>query len=210
MLSYAFFYFVGQNVAWLLSSWLVSLLICAVAPVAVFIFDSKYAFNAITVFVGWASVVVIPEFVLKIGHVTFDSDIKNQLLPLLAVFDALVFVVITIIINVNDSSPAVWTVLLGAHVLYVWGIWHVNFFAKRIREPSHARSYFATYLLILIINDLYFLVISLIIHGHPLNFIAVFVAGCLTAIPLLFASHDTFQTWIAKQTTSVSEIEEAK
>lgn len=210
MLSYAFFYFVGQNIAWLLSSWTISLLVCVVAPISVFIFDSKYVAQALTVFVGWASVVVVPEFVLKVGHVTFDVDIKNQLLPLLAVFDALVFVVITIIINVNDSSPAVWIILLGAHVLYVWGIWHINFFAKRIQEPHHIRSYFATYLLILIVNDMYFLVISLIIHGHALNFIAVLVAGCLTAIPLLFASHNTFQSWIAKQTTNVNDVEDVK
>ena len=210
MLSYAFFYFIGQNVAWLLSSWLISLLVCVAAPISVFIFDSKYVAQALTVFVGWASVVMVPEFVLKVGHVTFDNDIKNQLLPLLAVFDSLVFVVITIVINVNDSAPAVWIILLGAHVLYVWGIWHINFFAKRICEPAHARSYFATYLLILIANDMYFLIISLIVHGHALNFISVLVAGCLTAVPLLFASHDIFQAWITKQTTNSSDPEEVQ
>lgn len=205
MISFAFGYFVGQNIAWLLSSWVISLLVCAVVPATVFIFDSDAAPRTFTAFLGWASVVVVPEFVLQIGHSTFDGDSKNQLLPLLAVFDALVFVVITIVVNVNDASPVIWVVLLAAHVVYVWGIWHVNHYAKRVHDHH---KYFFPYMLVLICNDVYFLIVALIIHGHPLNFISVLIASLLTAVPLLLTSRsDAIMRWMATRGVAPAEIE---
>lgn len=194
MVSYAFGYFVGQNLAWLLSSWVISLLACAVVPAMIFIFDQSSASRALTTFLGWASVVVVPEFVLQIGHSTFDGDTKNQLLPLLAVFDALIFLAITIVTNVNDSSPVIWVILLAAHVLYVWGIWHVNHYAKRVHDHH---KYFFAYMFVLIFNDVYFLIVALIGHGHPLNFISVAIASVLTAVPLvLFSRNDAVMQWV--------------
>lgn len=194
MLSYAFFYFVGQNITWLFSSWLVSLLVCATFPIVVMIVDGSAAVRATTVFIGWASVFFIPEFVLKIEHVTFHGDIKHQLTLLMAAFDMLIFVGISFAINVNDSSLVIWTMLLGAHVFYVWGIWYFNFYAKRVQDHH---TFFATYMLVLIANDIYFLLVSLIVHGHPLNFTSVLIAGLLTAVPLLFLSrNEVFVNWV--------------
>ncbi len=194
MISYVFGYLIGQNIAWLLSSWVISLLVCAVVPSTVFIFDSDSAPRTLTAFLGWASVVVVPEFVLQIGHATFDGDTKNQLLPLLAVFDALVFVVITIVVNVNDSSPIVWVILLAAHVVYVWGIQYVNHYAKRVRDHH---KYFFPYMLVLIFNDVFFLIVALVVHGHPLNFISVLIASALTAVPLFLSSrNEAIMRWV--------------
>lgn len=199
MLSRAFFYFVGQNITWLLSSWQKSLLVCSLVCAAVLLVSVNYYEQALTALVGWASVVVVPEFILKVTHVTFDAHIKHQMLPMLVALDAIIFIVITIIVNVNDASPIVWVLLMAAHVGYVWIMWHVNIFAKRVHD---VRIYFATYLLTLLANDTYFLIVALIIHGHPLNFIAVAIAAVLTAIPLMFASSDAFAQWIDKHSTA--------
>lgn len=199
MLSQAFFYFVGQNITWLLSSWVKSLSVCAVICVVVLLVNLDYAAHGLTTLVGWASVVVVPEFILKITHVTFDTHIKYQLLPILVLLDVFIFVCITIVVNVNDSSPAVWILLMAAHFAYVWIIWHVNNFSKRVQD---VRIYFATYLLTLVANDAYFLIVALIVHGHPLNFISVAIAGVLTAVPLLFASSEAFAQWVEKHTTA--------
>lgn len=194
MLSFAFFYFVGQNIAWLLSSWMVSGLVCTIIPVVVLLMGVDHGSNSLTVFVGWASVVVVPEFIFKIEHSTFDGDIKNQLLPILAVFDALIFVALTIIVNMNDSAPAVWIFLLAAHALYVNAIWHINNYAKRVHTPYR---YFATYMGVLLANDIFFLIVSLIIHGHPLNFISVLIAGVLTTLQLVFMARTPyFSQWL--------------
>lgn len=196
MLSYAFFYFVGQNITWLFSSWLVSLLVCAAFPIATLAVNGSSAVVATAVFIGWASVFFIPEFVLKIEHVTFHGDIKHQLTPLMAVFDMLVFVGISTVINVNDSSLAVWTILLGVHVFYVWGIWYFNFYAKRVQDHH---IFFAVYMLLLIANDVYFLLVSLILHGHPLNFTSVLIAGLLSGLALLFLTrNEGFVAWVEK------------
>lgn len=199
MLSQAFFYFVGQNITWLLSSWIKSLCLCVFIGLIVLCVDLNYIGHALTALVGWASVVVVPEFILKITHMTFEAHIKYQLLPLVLVIDAFVFVALTIIVNVNDSSPAVWVLLMAAHVGYVWAIWHVNNFSRRVQD---VRLYFATYLLTLLANDAYFLIIALVVHGHPLNFISVVIAGVLTAVPLFFASSEAFAQWVEKHTTA--------
>lgn len=195
MLSYAFGYYIGQNIAWLFSSWVISMLVCAVLPAIIFIADSHNGVRALTVFVGWASVAFISEFVLKIGHSTFDGDTKNQLLPLVATLDAFVFLLITFITNVNDASPVIWIILLGTHVIYVWGIWHFNNYAKRVHDH---RTYFSTYIFVLVANDVFFFIIALIVHGHPLNFIAVLIAGALTAAGLLLSTRsDMVMQWLS-------------
>lgn len=197
MLSFAFGYYIGQNVAWLLSSWVVSLLVCAVLPAVAFIIDSSTAARTFTVFVGWASVAAVPEYVLKTGHATFDGDVKNQLLPMLAVFDALVFIFISAATNVNDASPVIWLFLLWVHALYVWGIRHINHYVRRVHDD---RGYFYTYMLVLICNDLFFFIVSLIVHGHPLNFISVLIAGALTGVPLLLASrNEVVLAWLTSR-----------
>lgn len=198
MLSYAFFYFVGQNVAWLVSTWYISLLVLAIIPLIVVIADSTYVWHACTVFIGWAPVAFVPEYVLKIAHATFNGHVTSQMLPIVVTCECLIFVAVTILINANDSSPVFWMILLGVHVGYVWTIWYMNNYTKQIVSPVHARSYYFTYMLVLIVNDVYFLIISLIVHGHALNFMSVFIAAILTGVPLLFANHSALQDFIHK------------
>lgn len=209
MFSQTFLYFIGQNIAWLLSSWIKSLAVCAFLFLITICVSTNYITQALTVFVGWASVVVVPEFILKITHVTFDDHIKHQLLPLLVLIDALVFALFTTVVNANDASPVIWVILIPAHVLYAWLIYQANALAKRVQD---FRIYFATYALVLVANDMFFLIVSLIIHGHPLNFISVVIAGVLTGIPLLFASSTVFTQWVEKHTVAPAarpiEIEE--
>lgn len=198
MLSYAFFYFVGQNVAWLVSTWYISLLALAIIPLIVTIADSTYTLHACAVFFGWAPVAFVPEYVLKISHATFNGHVTSQMLPILVTCECLIFIAITILINTNDSSPIVWMILLGAHVAYAWMIWYMNNYTKQIVNQDHSRSYYFTYVMVLVLNDIYFLIISLIVHGHALNFMSVFIAAILTSVPLLFANHAVLQDFISK------------
>jgi hypothetical protein len=199
MFSQTFLYFIGQNIAWLLSSWIKSLVVCALLFLVTICVSTDYTTQALTVFVGWASVVVVPEFILKVTHMTFDDHIKHQLLPLLVLVDALVFALFTTVVNANDASPVIWVILIPAHVLYAWLIYQANALAKRVQD---FRIYFATYALVLVANDMFFLIVSLIIHGHPLNFISVVIAGVLTGIPLLFASSTVFTQWVEKHSVA--------
>lgn len=183
-MSNGFFYIVGQGVGYITSSWAVSLAINLLVVVAALLTGNETVFSVLSIFLGWASIVLIPEWLLGISSIVFSKKASTQLLILVYTIEVSTYVLISLLIFVDDSNPFLWLFLAVAHLAYIVGMETINQYSNRISHTQLTHltwQYYIVFAVVTVGTDLLMGVV-VAISDRPITIWTVTISAFVTLI----------------------------
>ena len=205
-MTYAYFYLLGQNIAYLTTTWKVSapiiLLVAAIAAIA-------SGFTDVTIlglFFGWASVAYIVEKKVQVDTrlLHFNQDPTTHFHGLVLAMEIIFFAVCSLILLVDDGSVVLWLLIMLAHALYVFVVFFVNKASKKIDQHRDAVKFFFVYFMILAFTDSWFVILSMIVHDRRQNIIGIVVVTLLSQLAIYFLNTYDIDRYFPRQHVAVN------
>lgn len=180
--SVSFFYLLGQSISVLTLSWKYSLLINGVI-IFLFYFD----LNSFALLLGWASVIVVTE--TEVANFSFSMRSSTEQLHLMFHFVEVVgFATVTLFIGVFDQFILPWFLTIISHLIYVFILYKLNLYLKRIKLLHESINYYFAYGVVLLATDLFFVLFALAFRD-PISFLYVGIIAFVTVLGSLFFIH---------------------
>lgn len=181
-MTYAYFYLVGQNIAYLSTTWKVTLpLICLIGLIAAV--ASGFTDPSICGLVwGWLSVAYIVENNVQVDTTLyhFNRNPAMHFQGLVLAIEIILFTMMSLALLVDDGSVWIWMLIIFAHLIYVMLLFAVNKASKKIEKHVDALRYYFIYFMVLGFTDCFFIVLSMIVHDRRQNLIGIVIATLLS------------------------------
>lgn len=163
------YFFIGQAVAYNFGHFAVSLIFLIFCHLIEWLAtDIGELYLGTAFYAGWLSVVLVPEFFLKVQDIiTRIVHLRNpkslNFTFYILILELVIFIAISIFITENEFSTLYWVYLLIAHAIYNFML---VFFGSTLPlysdEKVEVSKYYINWFYLVLLTDVVFLVVSLI------------------------------------------------
>ncbi len=190
-MTYAYFYLVGQNIAYLSTTWKISVPVTIVIGLIAAFSTSFADLSIIGLFWGWLSVFYVVETKIQVDTTLFHffKDPSSHFQGLILALEIIGFIAMSLALLVDDGSVWIWMLIIIAHGVYVCVLFTVNKASKKIERQQDAMRYYFIYLMILVFADSYFVILSMIVHDRRQNLVGIIVLTILSQASIYILSN---------------------